>query len=108
MSRAKKAQLATIVKKLAKYRPEGVILFGSYAWGKPTKSSDIDLFVIKKSRRPKLKRMLDVENLLYPSPLPIDVLVYTPSEVKRRLALGDFFIKRIINEGKVLYGKRPA
>jgi predicted nucleotidyltransferase len=34
----------------SRYRPEKIILFGSYAWGKPNKDSDIDLLIIKKSR----------------------------------------------------------
>jgi predicted nucleotidyltransferase len=32
---------------LKQYGSEKIILFGSYAYGKPTKDSDIDLLVIK-------------------------------------------------------------
>ena len=40
-----------IVRKLkTKYRPERVILFGSFANGKPTKDSDIDLLIIKEKK----------------------------------------------------------
>lgn len=31
-----------------KYEPEKIILFGSFGRGKPTKNSDVDLFIIKK------------------------------------------------------------
>ena len=34
-----------------KYSPKKVILFGSYAWGKPSKDSDIDLFIVKDTRK---------------------------------------------------------
>jgi hypothetical protein len=34
----------------------------------------------------------------------VDYVVYKPEETKERLALGDPFIKKIYNEGKVLYG----
>ena len=27
--------------------PEKIILFGSYAWGKPNSDSDVDLFIVK-------------------------------------------------------------
>ena len=30
------------------YQPEKIILFGSYAWGNPTKDSDVDLLIVKK------------------------------------------------------------
>jgi len=35
--------------------------------------------------------------------LPLDPIVYTPQEVKDRLFLGDFFIKNILKEGRILY-----
>jgi hypothetical protein len=36
--------------------------------------------------------------------LPVDYLVYRPSEVAERLALGDPFVAAVFREGKVLYG----
>lgn len=101
-----RTQLKVITKRLQSYRPEKIILFGSYAWGRPTKSSDVDLLVVKDSKKLKHHRITDVERILYPSPLPVDVLVYTPSELKRRLALGDFFLIRIVRDGKVLYERK--
>lgn len=42
-------QIKKVAQKIAKeYSPEKIILFGSYAWGKPHKDSDIDLFIVKK------------------------------------------------------------
>ncbi|MBI4698748.1 MAG: nucleotidyltransferase domain-containing protein, partial [Nitrospirae bacterium] len=39
--------LKTIIEKITNnFNPEKIILFGSYAYGKPTKDSDIDLMVI--------------------------------------------------------------
>jgi len=37
-----------IVKWLRPLNPDKVILFGSYAWGKPSKNSDIDLYIVTK------------------------------------------------------------
>lgn len=88
------------------YQPEKIILFGSYAWGKPTKHSDIDLFIIKDTtargidRAVEVRKILDEENAMF----PLDVLVYTPNEMKRRLEIGDDFVKDIIDKGKILYG----
>lgn len=96
-----------IVEKIKReYQPEKIILFGSYAWGKPTKHSDIDLFIIKDTtargidRAVEVRKILDEENAMF----PLDVLVYTPNEMKRRLEIGDDFVKDIIDKGKILYG----
>jgi len=35
-----------------KYKPEKIIIFGSFAWGKPSKDSDVDLFIIKNTKNP--------------------------------------------------------
>ena len=90
---------------IKKYQPKKIILFGSYAWGKPTKNSDVDLFIIKESDLPRRFRTTRVERILGSVSFPVDVLVYTPKEVKERKALGDFFVRNIFKKGKVLYAK---
>lgn len=99
-------KLISITKKLVKeYQPEKVILFGSYAWGTPHTESDIDLFLIKKSSDRRIERERDVQRILWGSNMPIDTIVYTPQEVQRRLEVGDFFIEKILKNGKVLYSE---
>ncbi len=90
---------------IKKYQPKKIILFGSYAWGKPTKNSDVDLFIIKESDLPRRFRTTRVERILGSVSFPVDVLVYTPKEVEERKALGDFFVRNIFKKGKVLYAK---
>ncbi|EKE22232.1 MAG: DNA polymerase beta subunit [uncultured bacterium] len=85
--------------------PEKIILFGSYAWGKPTDSSDVDLFIIQKSDEPRRQRQVDLRRKLWGSGVPMDLLVYTQEELDYRLELEDFFFEKIINEGKVIYAK---
>ncbi|MCK4781855.1 nucleotidyltransferase domain-containing protein [Candidatus Parcubacteria bacterium] len=89
-----------------KYKPEKIILFGSFAYGNPTKDSDADLFIIKKTKQLKTKRILKVDRMLLDRNIPLDILVYTPQEVKNRILLGDFFIRNIIQKGKILYVKK--
>ena len=88
-----------------KYQPEKIILFGSYAWGKPTENSDVDLFIVKESDLPRRFRTTRVERILDSVSFPVDVLVYTPKEIKERRSLGDFFVGNIFKKGKVLYAK---
>jgi len=97
-------KLKEITDKIVKeYQPEKIILFGSWAWGGPKRESDIDLFIIKESKERRIERERRIQRLLLGSRLPVDTLVYTPEEVERRLWIEDFFIKKIINQGKVLY-----
>lgn len=87
------------------YKPEKIILFGSYAWGKPGKDSDLDLFIIKNSGKDPLKRAYEVRTRI-DTDNAMDVLVFTPDEVEKRVQLGDFFINNILTKGKILYEKR--
>lgn len=97
-------KIEEITQKIVKeYQPEKIILFGSYAWGKPDEGSDVDLFIITKSRLRRIDRARQVYRIIYGSGIPIDVIVYTPKEVKRRLQLEDFFIEDIVEKGKILY-----
>ena len=84
-------------------RPRKVILFGSYASGQATAESDVDLLVIMSSRQRPAARAAAVSRLLDPRPFAVDILVRTPQEIAKRLAMGDSFIKEILQHGKVLY-----
>ena len=95
-----------IVEKLREnYHPQKIILFGSYAYGSPKADSDIDLFVIKESTKRRFARAVECRKILSDEnrTYPMDILVYTPQEVKHRLELGDDFIADILSSGKVLY-----
>lgn len=85
------------------YNAEKIILFGSSAC-ESEQVNDVDLLIIKDDvpftgaeRMRQLYRLIE-------SDLPVDYLVYRPSEVKERLALGDPFIAKILQEGIVLHG----
>jgi uncharacterized protein len=96
--------LATVVDRIAQeLDPEKIILFGSYAYGKPTSDSDVDLLVIMESDQQGSDRSWQVARLLIPRPFPVDILVRTPAEIQKAIDLGDFFICEIVTQGKVLY-----
>lgn len=87
-----------------KYGPEKIILFGSYAWGKPTEDSDVDLLIVKKSLKRRIDRERELSKYLFGYGFPaMDILIYTPAEIKRRLGIEDPFIREIISKGKRLY-----
>lgn len=84
------------------YKPVRIILFGSYAYGRPTPNSDVDLLVVMPCKGRSLDAALDVR-LAVEAGFPLDLIVRTPAELRRRLALGDFFLREIVDKGIVLY-----
>jgi predicted nucleotidyltransferase len=83
--------------------PDKVILFGSYAYGKPTIDSDVDFLVVMESDERPAKRAIQIERNLLDVPFPMDILVRTPSEISERLRLEDYFMRDVIRQGQVVY-----
>ena len=92
------------------FAPERIILFGSYAYGKPTIHSDVDLLVITKkmAEQSVFARSRAISQLFPHRKFGMDILVRTPQEIKERLAIGDDFISDILDQGRVLYGHRHS
>jgi len=86
------------------FDPEKVILFGSHAWGEPGTDSDIDLCVIKETNDTRLLAR-QIDGTLAPRYFPLDLLVFKPDVIKKRLAEKDPFITDILNRGSLLYEK---
>jgi predicted nucleotidyltransferase len=86
----------------AEFEPERILLFGSYAWGAPSPDSDVDLLVILPFEGKAVAKSVEMRLKIKP-PFPVDLLVRTPEKIHERLALGDPFIRSILEEGKVLY-----
>ena len=101
-----KNKIKPLVSKIVdKYSPDKIYLFGSYAWGKPTIDSDVDLFIVKNTNESQKRRSRKLRSLLFGSGIPFDLFIYTPDEIKRRIDMGDFFINDIIKKGEILYEK---
>lgn len=102
-------EITGLIKKIsADYNSQKIILFGSYAWGIPNKDSDIDLCVVERTVGNRRQRQLRLRRLLFGTRVPVDILSYTPNEIKDRLSFGDFFIKNIITKGTVLYERKKT
>ena len=97
------AQIKAVAERIGRdFRPRKVILFGSHASGKPTEDSDVDLLVIMPLRGDPVYKSVEIALAARPG-FPMDLLVRTPAEVRKRLAWNDFFIREIMEKGKVLY-----
>jgi predicted nucleotidyltransferase len=86
-----------------RFEPEKIILFGSYAYGKPHADSDVDILVVMPARN-ELDQMARID-LTCESCFPLDILVRTPANLRWRLQEGDSFLREIVSRGKVLYEK---
>jgi len=81
-----------------KYKPEKVILFGSFASGNVSETSDIDLLILKKSRKRYLDRIDEFLKIVQPK-VSMDVFILTPQEARRK----NPYLAEIFQKGKVLY-----
>jgi len=100
-----KTKLAKIVDKIkTEYRPEKIILFGSYAYGKPERSSDIDLFIVKETEKRRIDRFCEVRKIIRDiKGISVQPVVFTRGEIKKRIEIGDDFVKEILARGQTLY-----
>lgn len=84
-------------------QPEKVILFGSQSRDEARPESDIDLLVIAKSTQPRYRRSAPLYGVLSDILVPMDILVYSPEEVKEWSKVRQAFVTIAIREGKVIY-----
>jgi len=84
------------------FGPERIILFGSYAYGSPTEESDVDLLVILRYEGSSRRAASAIRRQVRPD-FALDILTYRPGEVERRAAMEDFFVREVLERGKVLY-----
>jgi predicted nucleotidyltransferase len=97
-----KAVIRRLVERIAeRFRPDKIILFGSYAYGQPNHESDIDLLVVMEARN-EIDQALKID-LAFDWPFPVDVIVRTPKNLKWRLEEGDWFLLEAVGKGKTLY-----
>jgi len=100
-------EIATLAARIIEAeRPEKIILFGSYASGTATESSDIDLLVISRSTLSRREREVRLTRRLFGSGVPYDLFVLTPEDLDERLRRKGPFIREILSTGQVVY-QRP-
>jgi predicted nucleotidyltransferase len=86
-----------------RFHPDKIILFGSYAYGTPHADSDVDILVVMPARN-ELDQAVRI-SVAVEAPFPLDIIVRTPKKLAWRLKEGDWFLREIVAQGKVLYAK---
>lgn len=84
------------------FQPEKIILFGSYAYGKPRPESDVDLLVIMDTPFSETEQAIRICRAIEYH-FGLDLIVRTPTTLMKRLALGDFFLREVVSSGRVVY-----
>ena len=80
------------------------IVFGSYARGDADAESDLDLLVVVDTDLPFLERWDVIPGLRSESPIEaMDVLAYTPEEVRRMMEMGSVLLPVVLEEGVTIY-----
>ena len=85
------------------FRPDKIILFGSYAYGKPHEDSDVDLLVIMPTWN-ELSKAAQIDIKLDRT-FSLDLIVRTPKNLQWRLDERESLHTEIVTKGKVLYEK---
>ena len=84
------------------FKPQKIILFGSYAYGTPNEDSDVDVMVVMPQKR--YRRDLDYRiRTKVPAGFPVDVLVEPEEKLARRVAERECLILEVTKRGKVMY-----
>jgi predicted nucleotidyltransferase len=101
-------EIQSFVDRVARrFRPAAVILFGSYAYGHPTRDSDVDLMVIMPHKGSSARTATQIR-LACPRAFSMDLIVRSPAEVRRRLRMGDPFLSEVTSKGILLHEGRDA
>lgn len=100
---------------VAAVKPEQIYLFGSYAYGKPTPFSDLDLMIVTEEPRgaTQHERERFVNDKTYAAireftKMDFDVITRTPEQLKQRLVEGHPFDREIVSRGQILYTRQGA
>ena len=99
-----KKKIQEVSSRLVKvYNPDQVCLFGSYAWGEPTLSSDLNVcIIVNDADENQAERIRIGLKALQRIRIPVDILVYTWNEIeKNRNHPSSLIYKIFINGGKL-------
>jgi predicted nucleotidyltransferase len=85
-----------------KFKPQKIILFGSYARGNPRPKSDVDMLVVMDTPLKDVRQAIEIcQQIEYR--FGLDLIVHTPKYLAERVKMGDWFLSDVLEEGKVLY-----
>lgn len=99
--------ISLVVKRLVDvYHPLAIYLFGSYAWGRPTEHSDLDvMIVVDGSDEPSYRRSVKGYHALFGLNIDAEIMVRTKYEFDSTKTDITTLAHKIDCEGKIVYAK---
>ncbi|HEY0322413.1 MAG TPA: nucleotidyltransferase domain-containing protein [Pyrinomonadaceae bacterium] len=99
----KMEQILALSEEIAReFKPERIILFGSYAYGVPEEDSDIDILVVLPFSEKPSRKALEIVGKIKPM-IPLDLIARTPEQVSERIANNDWLMRDVMEKGQTLY-----
>lgn len=97
-----------VVKQIVEqFKPQKIILFGSYAHGKPRPESNVDMLVVMDTSLREVQQAIQIcQQIEYR--FGLDLIVHTPKHLAERLRRNDWFLRDILKEGKVVFETATA
>ena len=97
-----------VVDRLLVLDPKQIILFGSFAYGTPTETSDLDICIVKETLSHRYEETAQARELLKDIAIEKDIIMETETFLKEHS--GNEWINTawydIAHDGEVLYEKR--
>ena len=95
-----------VVKQIVEqFKPQKIILFGSYARGNPRPESDVDMLVVMETSLKDVQQAIQIcQQIEYR--FGLDLIVHTPKYLSERVKMGDWFLRDVLKEGKIIYEAR--
>ena len=100
--------LEKIVQRIRKaVNPVKIILFGSYAYGNPSKDSDLDILVVVESLESTRRELrLKIRKALREYLVPKGIIVVTKEDIDDWKDVPQAFITSVVRKGRVLYERQ--
>jgi predicted nucleotidyltransferase len=100
--------IAFVDRLVARFAPQRVVLFGSYACGKPDNDSDVDLLITRSRWSMSPLTAAGRMRVELGVPFAMDLIVRSHGETEQRAAGGDGFAAEILQKGITLYAADDA
>ena len=104
--RSQKLILRMVRRIAERFRPEQIILFGSYARGAAGPDSDVDLLIVMPVEGTKHQKQVEIRLALRDFPVPKDILVTTPDDFAWRRKIPGTIEHPASRDGRVLYARK--